>query len=116
MSLMKETMKAENKEEYFAFQEKVTNILEEQEEVFATHMTMIKEDAKLLTQESELISKIQGDGYGDYDIDSYVEKLEGLIKKKIKMYSLLGRKLDGFKKVLKEEDEIRLKVKDTYYY
>jgi hypothetical protein len=29
---------------------------------------------------------------------------------------LLGRKLDGFKKVLKEEDEIRLKVKDTYYY
>lgn len=30
VSLMKKTMKDLNKEEYFAFQEKVTNILEEQ--------------------------------------------------------------------------------------
>jgi len=38
-------------------------------------MAAIKEDAKLLTQESELISKIQGIGFMDYDVDSYVEKL-----------------------------------------
>ncbi len=49
--------------------------MEEQEEVFATHMAAIKEDAKLLTQESELISKIQGVGFMDYDVDSYVDKL-----------------------------------------
>lgn len=67
-------------------------------------MAAIKEDAKLLTQESELISKVQGDGYVDYDIDSYVDKLESLIKKKMKIYNLLGKKLDGFKKALKEED------------
>jgi kinesin family protein 2/24 len=67
-------------------------------------MAAIKEDAKLLTQESELISKVQGDGYVDYDIDSYVEKLETVIKKKLKIYNLLGKKLEGFKKVLKEED------------
>jgi hypothetical protein len=36
----------------------------------------------------------------DYDIDLYVKKLEGVIKKKLKMYNLLSRKLDGFKKVL----------------
>lgn len=47
---------------------------------------------------------MQGDGYVDYDIDSYVEKLEALIKKKLKIYNLLGKKLEGFKKVLKEED------------
>jgi hypothetical protein len=47
---------------------------------------------------------VQGDGYVDYDIDSYVEKLEALIKKKLKIYNLLGKKLEGFKKVLKEED------------
>lgn len=52
----------------------------------------------------------------DYDIDLYVDKLEGLIKRKMKIYNLLGRKLEGFKKVLKEEDECRLKVKDTFYY
>ena len=114
---MKRTMKSgENKDEYFAFQEKVTNILDEQEEVFATHMAAIKEDAKLLTMESELISKVQGVGYVDYDIDSYVEKLESVIKKKLKIYNLLAKKIEGFKTALKEEDEIRLKVKDTFYY
>ena len=94
-------MKNENKEEYFAFQEKVTNILEEQEEVFATHMAAIKEDAKLLTQESELISTVQGVGFIDYDIDSYVDKLESVIKKKLKMYNLLSKKVENFKKYLK---------------
>ena len=113
---MKETMKNANKEEYFAFQEKVTNILEEQEEVFATHMAAIKQDAKLLTQESELISKVQGVGYVDYDVDSYVEKLQQMIKKKLKVYSILSKKVEKFKSALKEEDEIRLKVKDTFYY
>lgn len=40
---MKSTFKNQNMgEEYFAFQEKVTNILEQQEEVFATHMAAIK--------------------------------------------------------------------------
>ena len=101
---MKRTMKNADKDQYFAFQEKVTNILEDQEEVFATHMAAIKEDAKLLTLESELISKVQGVGYVDYDIDSYVEKLETLIKKKLKIYSLLSKKVDGFKNALKEED------------
>ncbi len=90
---MKRTMRNEKNEEFFAFQEKVSNILEEQEEVFATHMAAIKEDAKLLTQESELISKIQGVGFMDYDVDSYVDKLESIIKKKMKMYTLLTKKV-----------------------
>ena len=94
----------------------MSNILEEQEEVFATHMAAIKEDAKLLTQESELISKIQGVGFMDYDVDSYVDKLEGIIKKKMKMYTLLTKKVENFKKYLKEEDEMRHKVKETFYY
>ena len=79
-------------------------------------MAAIKEDAKLLTQESELISKIQGVGYVDYDVDSYVDKLEQVIKKKLKIYTILSKKLDKFKGSLKEEDEIRHKVKDTFYY
>lgn len=35
-------------------------------------MTAIKEDAKLLNSESELISMVQGVGFIDYDIDAYV--------------------------------------------
>lgn len=91
-------------------------MLEEQEEVFATHMAAIKEDAKLLTTESELISTIQGVGFMEYDVDSYVDKLENIIKKKLKMYSLLSKKVDNFKRYLKEEEEVRHKVKNINYY
>ncbi len=52
----------------------------------------------------------------DYDVDSYVDKLEGIIKKKMKMYTLLTKKVENFKKYLKEEDEMRHKVKETFYY
>jgi hypothetical protein len=40
----------------------------------------------------------------DYDVDSYVEKLENIMKKKMKMYTLLTKKVENFKKYLKEED------------
>lgn len=33
----------------------------------------------------------------DYDIDLYANKLESVIKKKLKMYNLLAKKLDHFK-------------------
>lgn len=79
-------------------------------------MAAIKEDAKLLTQQSELISKVQGVGFIDYDVDAYVDKLEQVIKKKLKIYSILSKKIDTFKNSLQEEDEIRHKVKDTFYY
>lgn len=42
---MKETMRMDKKNvsnEFFDFQEKVDTILEEQEEIFATHMSAIK--------------------------------------------------------------------------
>ena len=42
----------------------------------------------------------------DYDVDSYVDKLEQVIKKKLKIYTILSKKLDKFKGSLKEEDEI----------
>ena len=79
-------------------------------------MAAIKEDAKLLTQESQLISKVQGVGYVDFDVDSYVEKLQNVVKKKLKMYNLLSKKVEHFKKCLTEEEEIRHNVKDTHYF
>lgn len=51
-SILKQTFKGEAAENFFAFQEKATNILEEQEDIIATHMATIQKDAKLLTQES----------------------------------------------------------------
>ena len=114
---MKATMKIDKvSDEFFDFHDKVNKILVEQEEIFATHMAAIKEDAKLLTSESELIQNVQGVGFMDYDIDLYVKKLEYIIKKKLKMYNLLSKKLEVFKHNLKEEEEISSKVKDTFYF
>ena len=114
---MKATMKIDKvSDEFFDFHDKVNKILVEQEEIFATHMAAIKEDAKLLTSESELIQNEQGVGFMDYDIDLYVKKLEYIIKKKLKMYNLLSKKLEVFKHNLKEEEEISSKVKDTFYF
>jgi hypothetical protein len=47
-----------------------------------------------------LISKVQGVGYVDFDVDSYVDKLQNVVKKKLKMYNLLAKKIDHFKKCL----------------
>lgn len=60
--------------------------MELQEQLVAIHMATIQKDAKLLTQQSELITKIQGD---DFDIDSYAEKLSKMTKKKLKVYKYL---------------------------
>ncbi len=49
MAVMRETIKGANKDEYLSFQEKVANILEEQEEIFVVHMAAMKEDARLLS-------------------------------------------------------------------
>jgi kinesin family protein 2/24 len=120
LKYMKETMRKENKNmmsnEYFDFQEKVNAILEEQEEIFSLHMSAIKEDARLLTHESELISNVQGIGVVDYDVDAYVQRLESVIKAKLQIYSTLDKKLSKFKRHLQEEEEISSKVKGTFYY
>ncbi|CAD8090837.1 unnamed protein product [Paramecium sonneborni] len=120
---MKETMMKNpqnnangNGNEFFEFHEKVNTILEEQDEILNIHMAAIKEDAKLLQQESELIQSIQGVGIVDYDVDTYVSNLEAFIKKKLKIYNLLNKKLLVFKTHLKEEEEISSKMKNTFYF
>ncbi|CAK79038.1 unnamed protein product (macronuclear) [Paramecium tetraurelia] len=120
---MKETMMKNeqnnangNGNEFFDFHEKVNTILEEQDEILNIHMAAIKEDAKLLQQESELIQSIQGVGIVDYDVDTYVGNLEAFIRKKLKIYNLLNKKLLVFKTHLKEEEEISSKMKNTFYY
>ena len=58
---------------------------------------IIQEDAELLTEESQIISNVQGIGENNYDFDEYFKKLDETIKKKLKMYNLLNQKLQIFK-------------------
>jgi len=51
--------KANNSQELFHLQEKADTIIEEEEELFRDHMTYLKEDAQLLTEEGKLINDLQ---------------------------------------------------------
>ena len=84
--------------------EKVETIIEEEEELLELHVAAIKEDAQILTKEGELMSLAQSDG--DYEIDSYVDQMEGLIQLKLKLYQNLYNKLLTFKAHLNEEEDI----------
>ena len=59
----------------------------------------------MLTEEGELISNVQGIGNDDYDIDDYVNRMEKIIKRNIDIYTDLQRRMNRFKKHLKEEEE-----------
>lgn len=63
----------------------------------SVHMSIIKEDATLLTEEGELVSNVKGVGDIDYEMESYSKDLERIINRKIKMYKDLKTKLDIYK-------------------
>jgi len=54
----------------------------------------------------------------DYDIDSYINKMEALVKRKLELYKNLYERVQTFKKHLREEEEIHTKVRriDQVYY
>ena len=43
------------------------------------HLEYLKEAAKILTEEGELISNLQGIGNEEYDMDEYVNRMERII-------------------------------------
>lgn len=102
-------------EEYFNFHEKIGDIIDLHDELMSVHLNIIREDASLLNQESEIIKKSQSDMI-DYEIDNYVLDVETIVKKKMHIYKIFYEKIKEFKRALKEEEEISYKVKETHYY
>ena len=95
-----------------AFHEKADALAEEEDELRGKHLEYLKEAAKLLTQEGELISNVQGSGIGneEYDMDEYVQKMEQIIKRNLEIYGDLNNRFQKFKRHMKEEEEAHLKV------
>jgi len=60
-------------------------------------MSIIKEDAALLTEEGELVSNVKGVGEIEYEMDAYTKDLEKILLRKIKMYKELKTKLEIYK-------------------
>lgn len=69
------------------FHEKMDKIVDEEEELRNKHLAYLREAAQLLTEEGQLISNVQGVGSEEYDIDTYVNRMERIIARNLEIYT-----------------------------
>ena len=98
------------------FHEKADELIEEQEEFRYKHFEYLKEAAKMLTEESGLISNVQGVGDEEYDMDEYVLRMEKIIKRNLEIYGDLQGRIGKIKTLMKEESEAHMNVRGTFYF
>mgnify|MGYP002624718027 CR=1 FL=1 len=96
-------------DDFIKYHKLTDQIIEDEDDIVATHMDVIKLDAKMLTEEGELITRIKGIENTDenFSMDEYLKKLENIIDKKIDIYSGLQNKIDVYKQHLKDEEKMR---------
>ncbi|CAN0092540.1 unnamed protein product [Phaeothamnion confervicola] len=73
-------------------------------------MTVIQENAELLTEEGRLLQQIQGDDVVDYDIDAYAARLSEILDKKAELTGRLQRRLRTFRRHLEAEEKVSSRV------
>ena len=96
-------------DDFIKYHKLTDQIIEDEDDIVATHMDVIKLDAKMLTEEGELITRIKGieNTEENFSMDEYLKKLESIIDKKIDIYSGLQNKIDVYKQHLKDEEKMR---------
>ena len=96
-------------DDFIKYHKLTDQIIEDEDDIVATHMDVIKQDAKMLTEEGELITKIKGieDSEENFTMEEYLKRLENIIDKKIDIYSGLNNKIDVYKQHLKDEEKMR---------
>ena len=103
-------------DEFIRYHQVNDKLVELEDSIINLHMNIIKEDAKLLTEEGDLITNIKGIGEEtNFEMETYADRLENIIEKKIKVYSELKVKIDEYKLLIKEEDELRTKLNPKYF-
>jgi hypothetical protein len=70
-----------------------------EENILNGHLECVKEEAQLITQEGELITKIEKAMVNevDYDMKGYLDMAEAIAQKKLEMYSSLLQNINEFK-------------------
>ena len=96
-------------DDFIKYHKLTDQIIEDEDDIVATHMDVIKQDAKMLTEEGELITKIKGIEYSEenFSMEEYLKRLEKIIDKKIDIYSGLQNKIDVYKQHLRDEEKMR---------
>lgn len=109
-SLREKTGEAEGGNNVKELHRTVQNLYDEEENLLNMHMSVIQENAELLTEEGRLLQSVQGDDTVDYDIDRYASRLGTILDRKTHLISMLQAKLTSFRNQLKLEEEISQKV------
>jgi len=116
---LKKTVQAKDgkylSDEFIKYHQVTEKIIEDEDEIVNSHMNIIKEDAKMLTEEGELITNVKGVGEAQFEMEAYTNRLEKIINQKIKLYLDLKTKIDSYKQHIKEEDEIRKKINPDFF-
>lgn len=76
-----------------------------EENILNGHLECVKEEAQLITQEGELITKIEKAMVNDanYDMKGYLDMAENIARKKLEMYSKLLNDISDFKRKFAHE-------------
>eukprot|EP00550_Attheya_septentrionalis_P012955 CAMPEP_0198304958 /NCGR_PEP_ID=MMETSP1449-20131203/57663_1 /TAXON_ID=420275 /ORGANISM="Attheya septentrionalis, Strain CCMP2084" /LENGTH=591 /DNA_ID=CAMNT_0044007487 /DNA_START=561 /DNA_END=2336 /DNA_ORIENTATION=- len=84
----------------------VQRLFQEEENLLNLHMSIIQENAELLTEEGQLLQTVQGEGVGDYEIDEYASRLGRILDRKSHLIASLQEKIASFRVQLKREGEL----------
>ena len=109
---LKKTVSKDGKfisDDFIKYHKLSETIIQDEDDIITTHMEVVKQDAKLLTEEGRLISLIKGIGSEEekIEVDEYIQRLENVLDQKMNIYSGLQDKIDVYKGHLKEEDKMR---------
>ena len=85
-----------------AFHRTVQDVFDEEEDLLNLHMSVIQENAELLTEEGRLLQQIQGE---NNDIDAYAARLDAILQRKQELIGVLRAKLDHFRTSLQREEK-----------
>ena len=109
---LKKTVSKDGKfisDDFIKYHKLTDTIIQDEDDIINTHMEVVKQDAKLLTEEGRLISLIKGIGTDEdkIEIDEYIQRLDNVLDQKMNIYSGLQDKINIYKGHLKEEDKMR---------
>ena len=103
-------------DDYIKYHHLTAKLVEDEDDIINYHMNIIKEDARLLSQEGDLITNIKGVGKEeDFKMDEYIAGLDKIIEQKIKLYTNMKGKVDKYKIHIKEEDVLRQKLDPKFF-
>ena len=103
-------------DDYIKYHHLTAKLVEDEDDIINYHMNIIKEDARLLSQEGDLITNIKGVGKEeDFKMDEYIAGLDKIIEQKLKFYNNMKGKVDKYKKHIKEEDILRKKLNPKFF-